>query len=74
MVDKNIPKNIPDSLVIVWDSLYAMREDLIPEGDESYDSQWKEICFAMNYITAELGYNLCSNGDLVCVKPDMKRG
>ena len=65
-----ISSDIPDSLEVIWDALFAMREDLIPEGDESYDKQWGDICFAMNRITTELGYDLSSNGDLVCVKPD----
>ena len=65
-----ISKDIPDSLEVIWDALFAMREDLIPEGDESYDKQWGDICFAMNRITTELGYDTSSNGDLVCVKPD----
>ena len=65
-----ISKDIPDSLEVIWDALYAMREDLIPEGDESYDKQWGDICFAMNRITTELGYDTSSNGDLVCVKPE----
>ena len=65
-----ISSDIPDSLEVIWDALYAMREDLIPEGDESYDKQWGDICFAMNRITTELGYDTSSNGDLVCVKPE----
>ena len=65
-----ISSDIPDSLEVIWDALFAMREDLIPEGDESYDKQWGDICFAMNRITTELGYDTSSNGDLVCVKPD----
>ena len=65
-----ISSDIPDSLEVIWDALYAMREDSIPEGDESYDKQWGDICFAMNRITTELGYDTSSNGDLVCVKPE----
>ena len=65
-----ISSDIPNSLEVIWDALFAMREDLIPEGDESYDKQWGDICFAMNRITTELGYDTSSNGDLVCVKPD----
>ena len=65
-----ISSDIPDSLEVIWDALFAMREDLIPEGDESYDKQWGDICFAMNRITTELGYDTSSNGDLVCVKPE----
>ena len=65
-----ISKDIPDSLEVIWDALYAMREDLIAEGDESYDKQWGDICFAMNRITTELGYDTSSNVDLVCVKPE----
>ena len=66
-----ISKDIPDSLEVIWDALHAYREDLIPEGqDEMYDELWGDICFAMNRITTELGYDLSSNGDLVCVKPE----
>ena len=65
-----ISSDIPDSLEVIWDALFAMREDLIPEGDESYDKQWGDICFAMNRITTELGYDTSSNGNLVCVKPE----
>ena len=65
-----ISSDIPDSLEVIWDALYDVRENLIPEGDESYDKQWGDICFAMNRITTELGYDTSSNGDLVCVKPD----
>ena len=65
-----ISKDIPDSLEVIWDALYEVRENLIPEGDESYDKQWGDICFVMNRITTELGYDTSSNGDLVCVKPD----
>ena len=37
-------------LETVWDALHAYREDLIPEGDESYDAQWDDICSAMHWI------------------------
>jgi hypothetical protein len=38
------------SMAVVWQMLHAAREDLIPEGDESYDEQWDEICTAMAWI------------------------
>ena len=37
-------------LETVWNALHAYREDLIPEGDESYDDQWSDICTAMAWI------------------------
>jgi hypothetical protein len=38
----------------IWPALWAYREDCIPEGDESYDTQWDEICTAMAWITEEI--------------------
>tara|TARA_R110002020_G_scaffold259583_1_gene473512 strand:+ start:59 stop:274 length:216 start_codon:yes stop_codon:yes gene_type:complete len=63
-----ISSDIPNSLEVIWNALYDVRENLIPEGDESYDKQWGDICFAMNRITNQLGYETSSNGDLVSVK------
>ena len=73
-----ISSDIPDSLEVIWDALFSYRERCIPENDsgdidhtdKTYDEQWGDICFAMNRITTELGYDTSSNGDLVCVKPD----
>ena len=42
-------------LKVIWDALYAYREDCIPEGDLMYDEQWDEICTAMAHIHEELG-------------------
>lgn len=42
-------------LECVWDGLHAYREDLIPEGDESYDATWSDICTAMAWIREALG-------------------
>lgn len=39
----------------LWQALEAYREDCIPERDESYDSQWNDICTAMAWIREELG-------------------
>lgn len=56
--------SIPESLETVWDALHAYREDLIPEGDEAYDSQWDDICTAMAWITEALGYDFNEDGEL----------
>jgi hypothetical protein len=41
-------------IATIWPALWAYREDCIPEGDESYDAQWDEICTAMAWITEEI--------------------
>ncbi len=52
---KDLRANDPASwLSTVWDGLQAYREDLIPEGDESYDETWSDICTAMAWITEAL--------------------
>ena len=38
----------------VWEALYAYREDLIPEGDESYDYEWSNLTYAMAKIQEAL--------------------
>jgi len=43
-----------DYLDTIWDALQMVREDCIPEGDESYDEQWDEITSAMAFITEDL--------------------
>ena len=40
---------------VIWDALWAYREDLIPEGDANYDSQWAEICEAMAHLREATG-------------------
>jgi hypothetical protein len=47
--------DIKKQLMIVWAALDAYRADLIPEGDESYDEEWNNICTAMAVITEDLG-------------------
>lgn len=42
------------AIEVLWEALAALREDLIPEGDESYDAQWDEITTAMAWITEAL--------------------
>lgn len=39
----------------VWTALSDYRENCIPEGDENYDEQWDDICFAMEHITNAAG-------------------
>lgn len=39
----------------VWDALSDYRENCIPEGEENYDEQWNDICFAMEHITNAAG-------------------
>jgi len=34
----------------IWEVLHAYREDCIPEGDEIYDEEWDDICYAMARI------------------------
>ena len=41
-------------LDLIWEALFAYREDLIPEGDPNYDEQWNEICTAMHWISEDL--------------------
>jgi len=43
-----------DHLNVIWEALEAYRADLIPEGDEHYDSIWSEVCSAMAFITEDL--------------------
>ena len=38
----------------VWEGLQALRDDLIPEGDEVYDEQWNDICHSMAVISETL--------------------
>ena len=47
-------KTKDENLAIVWAALHAYREDLIPEGDESYDEQWDDICTAMADLEEDL--------------------
>jgi hypothetical protein len=43
-------------LETVWDALSSYREDCIPEGDDSYDEQWNDICHAMACLTEDLEF------------------
>jgi len=47
--------DVMENLRVVWSALEAVREELLPEGDTSYDAQWDEITSAMASITEELG-------------------
>ena len=62
--------DITEELETVWDALHAFREDLIPEGDESYDEQWDDICTSMSRITESLGYEINQDGDYVIVSEE----
>ena len=54
--EKTKPTNFDphSSMECVWNALAAFREDCIPEGDESYDEQWNDICTAMEWIREAL--------------------
>lgn len=49
--------DVAQSLEVVWEALQAVREELIPEGDDAYDAEWDEICTAMAWIEDALGEN-----------------
>jgi hypothetical protein len=34
----------------IWQAVDGYRETCIPEGDELYDDEYKQICIAMNSI------------------------
>lgn len=58
IIDTENPAHMLDTVAnlrVIWAALEAVREDLLPEGDESYDAQWDEITSAMASITEELG-------------------
>tara|TARA_R100000231_G_scaffold22335_2_gene21347 strand:+ start:1728 stop:1925 length:198 start_codon:yes stop_codon:yes gene_type:complete len=65
MIDKNIPKNIPDSLKIIHKTL---------DDHQGNGRQWNALNIAIDRVAAELGYEFRADDELVCVKPDMKRG
>lgn len=46
--------DINEQVAIIWEALYALRDDLIPEGDPNYDEQWNNICCAMAVIQEEI--------------------
>ena len=46
------------SLLAIWNALWAYREDMIPEGEEMYDDEWNDITEAMSFIHEELGIDL----------------
>jgi hypothetical protein len=43
-----------DELEVIWDALFDMRENCIPEGDPQYDAKWSDICTTMHKIEEEL--------------------
>ena len=46
--------DLNEQIAIIWQALEAYRDDLIPEGDPSYDEEWNDICTAMAVIQEEL--------------------
>jgi len=48
----------------IWDALYMVREDCIPEGDEAYDEQWGDICLAMDWITEALNIDTTESDEI----------
>tara|TARA_Y100001954_G_scaffold208565_1_gene233012 strand:+ start:327 stop:509 length:183 start_codon:yes stop_codon:yes gene_type:complete len=55
MVDRN---KRTQSLLAIWNALWAYREDMIPEGEEMYDDEWNDITEAMSFIHEELDVDL----------------
>jgi hypothetical protein len=41
-------------LELIWDALFDMRENCIPEGEPQYDAKWSDICTIMAKIEDEL--------------------
>lgn len=62
-VKSNDPQGWLDA---IWAALGDYRENCIPEGDKSYDSQWEEIATAMAWITETLEKQ--EPGELVIIK------
>lgn len=42
------------NLEIIWAALEGYREDCIPEGEQTYDAEWDNICTAMAQLRDEL--------------------
>lgn len=38
----------------IWDALNQVLEEFLPEGDETYDQIWNEICQCMDSIEEDL--------------------
>ena len=43
-----------ENIDVIWEALGNCRENLIPEGDESYDKEWDNICHAMALLQEAL--------------------
>ena len=41
-------------VVTLWDALFQLRDELLPEGDELYDAIWLDICQCMESIEEDL--------------------
>lgn len=52
-------EELETDVAIVWQALWSVREDLLPEDveDEMYDQQWAEIWSAMTRLEKALGLN-----------------
>jgi hypothetical protein len=58
-----LTQNNPASyLETLWDALHGFREDCIPEGEPSYDSQWGDITTAMAWLAESLGLEPTADG------------
>jgi hypothetical protein len=42
-------------LSVMWEALFAHREKNIPEGVDTHDREWDDICTAMAWVREELG-------------------
>lgn len=45
----------PSWLDTIWNALHAYRADSIPETNPDYDSEWSDICSAMEWLREDLG-------------------
>ena len=45
-----VPSDKLKALSVVWDALHLYRDAIIPEGTESNDENWSDICHSMAII------------------------
>lgn len=57
-------------LKVIWAALDNYRENNIPQGDESYDETWDELCTAMAWVREELGLSSEVDAEISNVKED----
>lgn len=48
--------SIQGSIDTIWQALEKYRETCIPEGKESNDQEWSNICTSMSLIQEDLEY------------------